>query len=87
MSVDPHPMDRLTDGKTAKIVLNFSGELKEIQESHPQLAAKVDVFNQAFRERMEEVKKEIDRFPDEEQELVRILVINGMHKTADEVFL
>ncbi len=80
-------LDRLADGKTAKIVLNFQGELKGIKEQHPELAARVDIFAQQTREKMQEIKDQINRLPDDFQDLVKILVINGCHKMADEVFL
>lgn len=80
-------LDRLTDGKTAKIVLSFQGELKSIQEQHPDLAARVDVFSQQIRDKMQAIREQIDQFPMPEREMVQILVINGIHKTTDEVFL
>ncbi len=79
--------DRLGDGKTAKIVLSFQGELKSIKETQPELAARIDIFNNQAREKMQQIKDQITRFPDKHRELVSILVINGCHKMADEVFL
>ena len=75
------------DGKTAKIVLSYQGELKKIQEEHPELRASVDSFASLVRERLLRLREQVDQFPDAERELVSFLVINGIHRMCDEVFL
>ena len=84
---DAAESESLRDGKTAKIVLSRQGELKEIMEGNPQLAARVDGFEEQLRDRMRRLRASIDAFPEAERLLVSFLVRHGIDRMADEVFL
>lgn len=82
-----HVEKNLRDGKTAKIVLDRAGELKAIWERHPELAARVDGFEEQLVERLSRLREKVDGFPEAERILVAALVRHGIDRMTDEVFL
>jgi adenylate kinase len=75
------------EGKTARIVLSRTKEIQEVRENHPELSERIDVFEAQMRERLGWIHEQIRAMPAEDQELVSTLVIHGIHRMTDEVFL
>ena len=75
------------EGKTARIVLSRTKEIQEVRDNHPELSGSIDVFQDQMRERLSWILEQIQTLPEADQELVNTLVIHGIHRMTDEIFL
>ncbi len=75
------------EGKTARIVLSRTKEIQEVRDNHPELSEQIDTFEARMRERLAWIQEQIQTLPAEDRELVSTLVIHGIHRMTDEVFL
>lgn len=62
-------------------------ELEKIRQDHPEVNEKFLQFRNDVRTLVKEIRDLVGTLPEEDRELVRILVINGIHRMTDEVFL
>ncbi|HNZ67094.1 MAG: hypothetical protein KBC30_04220 [Planctomycetes bacterium] len=78
----------MEEGKTEKIVLAHNEEIIEAREKYPQVAEKLDEFKVEIRKIVKQIHSEIqDIMEENNQELLSVLVINGIHRMTDEIFL
>ncbi|MDP7035956.1 MAG: hypothetical protein QF752_15835 [Planctomycetota bacterium] len=75
------------EGKTARIVLSRTKEIQEVRDNHPDISEQIDAFEARMRERLAWIQEQIQTLPEEDRELVSTLVIHGIHRMTDEVFL
>jgi len=61
--------------------------VREIKRGNPAIARSIDRLETEIRQRLEEIRKQISRLDKKDRDLVTILVINGLHRTADEVLI
>lgn len=76
-----------TKPDTRRLAQNIFDRVKEIKRRNPELAKKINAVEKDIRERMDQIRKEIKRFPKEDRDLVTIFVINGLQRTCEEIFL
>jgi len=65
----------------------FFRRIREIKSQNPEAAREIDRMEAQIRDRLRDIRKAIDTMTSEEQELVKILVINGLYKSAEEILL
>ncbi len=69
------------------MVLSIFDKVREIKRVKPDIARKIDRCEKEIRDLMVEIRKQIDLLDKKDKELVAALVINGIHRTADEVLI
>ncbi len=69
------------------MVLSIFDKVREIKRVKPEIARKIDRCEKEIRDLMMEIRKQIDLLDKKDKELVAALVINGIHRTADEVLI
>lgn len=74
-------------GQVSRIVLSIFDKVREIKSTHPHIAKTIDKNEKEIRRCLENIKHEITRLDKKDKDLVTILVINGLHRTADEVLI
>jgi hypothetical protein len=80
------PKTKRLDG-VADMALSIFQRVSDIKRSHPEAARKIDRAEKEIRDRLVEIKKQIDVLDKKDRDLVTILVINGIHRTTDEVLV
>ncbi len=70
-----------------KEVLSIFDKVKVIKQQNPEISKSIDKLEKEIREKMYEIKNYIKQLNKEDQDLVTVLVIQGIHRTADEVFI
>jgi hypothetical protein len=69
------------------MVTRIFDRVRAIKRTHPELSRRVDYLESEVRDRLMAIKDCIDEFPTMERELVKVLVINGIHKMCDEILI
>ena len=70
------------------LALSLFDKVREINEKHPPIARSIDRLERDIRRRLESIQKQIRRLRDRhDRDLVTVLVITSLHRTADEVLL
>jgi hypothetical protein len=60
-------------------------KVRLIKRTHPQIARQIDTRELEIRQCLQEIRREIDKLDDPDRELVKVLVINGIYRSAEEV--
>jgi len=71
----------------SQIAISIFDKVREIKKANPEVSKAIDKLEAEIRERLVAIKKNIDKFNKKEKDLVTILVINGLHRTADEILI
>jgi CHASE3 domain sensor protein len=71
----------------SQMALSLFEKVREIKKANPVIAKNIDTLEKEIRERLVAIKREIDKLDKRDKELVTVLVINGLHRTADEVLI
>ena len=69
------------------MALSIFDKVREIKRGNPAIARNIDSQEGEIRLRLEEIRKQIGKLDQHDRDLVTILVINGLHRTADEVLI
>ncbi len=78
---------RVGEADISSLASSLFEKVRDIKSTHPQVARKIDALELEIRERLEEIRRQIGKLGKPDQELVKVLVINGLYRTADEVLL
>lgn len=74
-------------GDISQMALSIFEKVRTIKRSNPGVARAIDRMESEIRERLEAIRRLISRLDRRDRDLVTILVINGLHRTADEVLV
>ncbi len=78
----------MEDGKTERIVLAHAEEIEQAKKMYPKVSEDIENFKKDIKKIMKELYFDIHSIDKEnDQELVRVLVINAIHRMTDEIFL
>ncbi|NUM33461.1 MAG: hypothetical protein HUU50_02865 [Candidatus Brocadiae bacterium] len=78
----------MDDGKTERIVLAHAEEIELARKLYPKVSEDLEIFKKNIKKIIKELYFDIQSIDKEnDQELVRVLVINAIHKMTDEIFL
>ena len=69
------------------MALSIFDKVREIKRGNPAIARNIDKQERGIRENLEAIRKQISKLDQHDRDLVTILVINGLHRTADEVLI
>ena len=71
-------------GLATQFVNRIYLRVREIKEENPDIAAEIDMNEWFLKQHMKTIRAIINQFPEEDKELVTILVITGLHQMIDE---
>lgn len=75
------------DTEIGRLALHMFGKVRQIKTSHPEISRTIDRMEREIRQRLEVIRDQIAMLDAHDRDLVTILVINGIHRTSDEVLL
>lgn len=62
-------------------------KVRDVKRGNPTVSRRIDGLEREIRERLQSIKREIARLDKKDRDLVTILVINGLQRTAEEVLI
>ncbi|MCK5345722.1 MAG: hypothetical protein KAR20_20070 [Candidatus Heimdallarchaeota archaeon] len=71
-------------GLATQFVNRIYLRVREIKEQNPDIAAEIDMNEWFLKQHMKTIRSIINQLPEEDRELVAILVISGLHQMIDE---
>ena len=78
---------RAKEADISHLAVSLFDKVRTIKSSHPGVAKQIDRLEREIRERLEGIRGQISKLNRQDRELVTVLVINGLHRTADEVLI
>ena len=80
-------MARAKQADISYLAVSLFDKVRDIKSDHPAVAKRIDALESEIRERLESIRAQIAKLSKQDRELVTVLVINGLHRTADEVLI
>ena len=74
-------------GLATEFVNRIYLRVRQIKESNPDFAAEIDMNEWFIKEHMSTIRTVINQLPQDDRELVTILVIVGLHKIIDDILI
>lgn len=74
-------------GVDTQIINRIVLRAHDLKSAHPQIAAEIDLNEWEIRKCMETIRTAVDQLPEENRELVTVLVINGIHRMCDDILI
>ncbi|HZL72082.1 MAG TPA: hypothetical protein VFC86_06465 [Planctomycetota bacterium] len=78
---------KVKEADISYLAVSLFDKVRTIKSNHPGVARQIDRLEREVRERLESIRGQIAKLNRQERELVTVLVINGLHRTADEVLI
>ena len=78
---------RAGDTEIGSLAISIFTKVRDIKKTHPDVSRKIDRLEKEIRDRLVQIKGEISKLDRHDRDLVTILVINGLHRSADEVLV
>jgi len=78
---------RIAERDITSLASSLYEKVRDIKATHPTAARRIDALEREIRDRLQEIRRQILKFPKTDQDLVKVLVINGLYRTADEVII
>ena len=69
------------------LAVSLFDKVRSIKNSNPAVARNIDRLEREIRDRLESIQAQIAKLNKHDRELVTVLVINGLHRTADEILI
>ena len=76
-----------TSQDISTMALSIFDKVRDIKRRNPHVARNIDRVEREIRQRLDEIHRQIQKLDKKDRDLVTILVINGLHRTADEVLI
>lgn len=72
----------------SQMAMSIFDKVRAIKRAHPAVSRSIDGAEREIRDKLAEIRAQIDRLEHkEDRDLVTVLVINGIHRTTDEVLV
>ncbi len=71
-------------GLATQFVNRIYLRVREVKEQNPDIAAEIDMNEWFLKQHMKTIRSIINQLPEEDRELVAVLVISGLHQMIDE---
>lgn len=68
----------------ASMAASIFDQVREVKSSNPAVARRIDRIEREIRDRIRSIRTEIGRLDVRDRDLVTIMVINGLQRTAEE---
>ena len=78
---------RAKEADISHLAVSLFDKVRAIKANHQGVAKQIDRLEREIRERLESIRGQISKLNRQDRELVTVLVINGLHRTADEVLI
>lgn len=75
------------DTEIGRMALSIFDKVREIKQANPDISRHIDNIEIEIRERLEKIRDEIAKLDKQDRDLVTILVINGIHRSTEEVLV
>lgn len=75
------------DTEIGRMALSIFDKVREIKQANPDISRRIDSVEIEIRERLEVIRDEIAKLDKQDRDLVTILVINGIHRSTEEVLV
>ncbi|MBI2920159.1 MAG: hypothetical protein HYY18_03620 [Planctomycetes bacterium] len=85
-STPPRPRSQ-PGGDLTELAVSVFDKVKRIKSENPDLSRRIDRLEADIRKKMVEIKSLVEKFDKKDRDLVTVLIINGFHRTADEVLI
>ncbi|MCE9584715.1 MAG: hypothetical protein K8T20_19670 [Planctomycetes bacterium] len=80
------PKPRPGNDLSAQAVSVFD-KVKRIKSDNPELSRKIDRLEAEIRKKLVEIRGLVAKLDTKDRDLVTVLIVNGVHRTADEVLI
>lgn len=74
-------------GDIAEMAKAIFERVREIKKTRPDVARRVDELELEIRDRLNEIKRQIGMLDKHEQDLVTLLVVQGINKMTEELLI
>jgi hypothetical protein len=81
------PRAKAKQADISYLAVSLFDKVRAIKGKHPGVARQIDRLESEIRERLDAIRGQIAKLDRHDRELVTVLVINGLHRTADEVLI
>jgi hypothetical protein len=71
----------------SRMAISLFEKVRQIKKSYPHVSRNIDNHEKRIRGHIEAIKTEIAKLNKEDRNLVTIMVINGIQRTAEEVLI
>ena len=78
---------KVSEADISYLAVSLFDKVKAIKSTNPAVARQIDRLEAEIRERLDSIREQIAKLNRHDRELVTVLVINGLHRTADEVLI
>jgi len=78
----PDPTSDLTE-----LAVSVFDTVKRIKSENGEVSRKIDRLEAEIRKKLVEIKDLVTKLDPKDQDLVTVLIVNGLHRTADEVLI
>ncbi len=78
---------KVSEADISYLAVSLFDKVRTIKSNHPGVARQIDRLEREVRDRLESMREQIAKLNRHDRELVTVLVINGLHRTADEVLI
>ena len=78
---------KVSQADISYLAVSLFDKVKAIKSTNPAVARQIDRLEAEIRERLDSIREQIAKLNRHDRELVTVLVINGLHRTADEVLI
>lgn len=75
------------DTEIGRMAISIFDKVREIKQANPDISRRIDNIEIEIRERLEKIRDEIVKLDKQDRDLVTILVINGIHRSTEEVLV
>ncbi len=78
---------KVKEADISYLAVSLFDKVRTIKGKHPGIARQIDRLEREVRDRLEGIRAQIAKLNRHDRELVTVLVINGLHRTAEEVLI
>jgi hypothetical protein len=71
----------------SRMAVSVFDKVKRIKSENPAPARKIDALEADIRKKLVEIRTLVEKFDPADRDLIKVLIINGLHRTADEVLI
>jgi hypothetical protein len=81
------PSKKPGDDDISRMAVSVFDKVKRIKAENPALSRKIDGLEVEIRKKILEIRALVEKFDARDRDLIKVLIINGLHRTADEVLI
>ncbi|MEK7469186.1 MAG: hypothetical protein AAB074_17570 [Planctomycetota bacterium] len=75
------------DKDLSAAAISVFDKVKRIKSENPEVSRKIDRLEAEIRKKIVELRSHVAKLDTKDRDFVTVLIVNGIHRTADEVLL